>query len=87
SMTLPAARELADFGIRVVTIAPGLFQTPMMAHIPESAQAELQHTTLFPKRLGQAQEYAQCVLNIIQNAMYNGCTIRLDGGVRLDRGK
>ncbi|MFA6036823.1 MAG: SDR family NAD(P)-dependent oxidoreductase [Legionellales bacterium] len=87
SMTLPAAREFADFGIRVVTIAPGLFQTPMMANIPEAAQEKLQQATLFPKRLGHAQEYANCVLHIIQNSMYNGCTIRLDGGVRLNRGK
>lgn len=87
SMTLPAARELADYGIRVVTIAPGLFQTPMMTNIPTAAQEKLKHETLFPKRLGDAHEYAQCVLSIIQNPMYNGCTIRLDGGVRLDRGK
>lgn len=87
SMTLPAARELADYGIRVVTIAPGLFHTPMMAHIPQSAQEQLIQDTLFPKRLGHAKEYAQCVLNIIENPMYNGCTIRLDGGVRLEKGK
>ncbi len=87
SMTLPAAREFADFGIRVVCIAPGLFQTPMMAHLPEAAQEKLKQETLFPKRLGEANEYAQCVLDIIQNPMYNGCTLRLDGGVRLNRGK
>ncbi|HLF67202.1 MAG TPA: SDR family NAD(P)-dependent oxidoreductase [Gammaproteobacteria bacterium] len=83
SMTLPAARELSQFGIRVVTIAPGLFQTPMMAGMPEAAQESLQQATLFPKRLGRAEEYAQCVRSIIENPLYNGCTIRLDGGVRL----
>lgn len=87
SMTLPAAREFANFGIRVVTIAPGLFQTPMMDNIPEAAQEKLKQATIFPKRLGHSQEYALCVLNIIQNSMYNGCTIRLDGGLRLDKGK
>jgi NAD(P)-dependent dehydrogenase (short-subunit alcohol dehydrogenase family) len=87
SMTLPAAREFADFGIRIVCIAPGLFQTPMLEQLPEAAQEKLKQETLFPKRLGQAKEYAQCVLDIIQNPMYNGCTIRLDGGVRLNRGK
>jgi NAD(P)-dependent dehydrogenase (short-subunit alcohol dehydrogenase family) len=87
SMTLPAAREFADFGIRVVAIAPGLFQTPMMENIPDAAQEKLKQSTLFPKRLGHAQEYANCVLTIINNPMYNGCTLRLDGGVRLNRGK
>jgi NAD(P)-dependent dehydrogenase (short-subunit alcohol dehydrogenase family) len=87
SMTLPAARELADYGIRVVTIAPGLFQTPMMDDVPEATKESLKQATLFPKRLGQAQEYASCVLSIINNSMYNGVTIRLDGGVRLNRGK
>lgn len=87
SMTLPAARELSDLGIRVVAIAPGLFHTPMMESIPQAAKEQLQQATLFPKRLGKAAEFAQCVFNIIQNSMYNGCVIRLDGGVRLARGK
>ncbi len=82
-MTLPAAREFAQFGIRVVAIAPGLFQTPMMENVPEKAQEKLKQSTLFPKRLGQAEEFAHSVLDIINNPMYNGCTLRLDGGVRL----
>lgn len=86
SMTLPAARELARFGIRVVAIAPGLFQTPMMTGIPETAQENLKQSTLFPPRLGKPEEFAACVLSIIQNPMYNGCTLRLDGGVRLAKG-
>lgn len=83
SLTLPAARELSRFGIRVVTIAPGLFETPMMTELSDSVVQHLQAHVQFPTRLGTADEYAQMVLSIIDNAMLNGCTIRLDGAVRL----
>lgn len=82
-MTLPAAREFARFGIRVVTIAPGLFETPMMGGLNEKAAAQLQASVVYPTRLGKASEYAQMALSIIDNPMLNGCTIRLDGAVRL----
>lgn len=82
-MTLPAARELARFGIRVVTIAPGLFETPMMGGLNEKAQAQLEASVVYPHRLGKPAEYARMVLSIIDNPMLNGCTLRLDGGVRL----
>lgn len=82
-MTLPAARELARFGIRVVTIAPGLFETPMMGGLNEKAAAQLQASVVYPTRLGKADEFAQMALSIIDNPMLNGCTIRLDGAVRL----
>jgi NAD(P)-dependent dehydrogenase (short-subunit alcohol dehydrogenase family) len=83
SMTLPAARELARFGVRVVTIAPGLFATPMMAGLPPDAQAALAASIPFPSRLGDPAEYAALALHIAENAMLNGETIRLDGAVRL----
>lgn len=82
-MTLPAARELARFGIRVVTIAPGLIETPMLMNMPKEVQDSLIATTLFPKRLGKAAEYAKLALHVCENAMINGETIRLDGAVRL----
>jgi len=82
-MTLPAARELARFGIRVVTIAPGLIGTPMLTGMPKDVQDSLIATTIFPKRLGLPEEYAKLALHIIDNAMINGETIRLDGAVRL----
>jgi NAD(P)-dependent dehydrogenase (short-subunit alcohol dehydrogenase family) len=82
-LTLPAARELARFGIRVVTIAPGLFQTPMMASLPADAQASLAASVPYPPRLGVPSEYAALVLHIIANRMLNGETIRLDGAIRL----
>ena len=82
-LTLPAARELAGFGVRVVTIAPGLFMTPMMEGLPEKVQQSLAESTPFPKRLGTAAEYAQLVGDIYRNNMLNGCVIRLDGAVRL----
>jgi len=82
-MTLPAARELARFGVRVVTIAPGLIGTPMLLSMPQEVQDSLIATTLFPKRLGLPAEYAKLALHIIDNAMINGETIRLDGAVRL----
>ena len=82
-MTLPAARELATHGIRVNTIAPGLFSTPMLSGMSEEVQQSLIATTLFPKRLGTSKEYGSLVKSIISNVMLNGETIRLDGSVRL----
>ncbi len=83
SMTLPAARELARFGVRVMTIAPGLFATPMMAGLPPEAQASLAASGPFPSRLGDPTEYAALALHIAENVMLNGETIRLDGAIRL----
>lgn len=83
SMTLPAARELAASAIRVVTIAPGLFETPMMAGLPEGAVESLRAGTLHPQRLGRPADYAQTVRQIIENPMLNGEVIRLDGAIRL----
>ena len=82
-MTLPIARELARFGIRVVTIAPGLFETPMMAGLPKEVQESLGKTVPFPARLGRPAEYAQLVQSIVENPMLNGETIRLDGALRM----
>lgn len=83
SMTLPIARELARFGIRVVTIAPGIFDTPMLAGLPEAARESLAKQVPFPPRLGQSAEYAALVKHIIENEMLNGEVIRLDGGIRM----
>lgn len=82
-MTLPIARELARSGIRVVTIAPGLFMTPMMQSLPADVQDALGKSTPFPSRLGQPEEFAALAEHVIQNVMLNGETIRLDGAVRL----
>lgn len=82
-MTLPAARELAQFGIRVMTIAPGIMETPMMKGMPQNVQDSLAAMIPFPKRLGQAHEYAKLVLHIIDNAYLNGAVIRLDGAIRM----
>ena len=82
-MTLPIARDLAGFGIRVMTIAPGLLLTPMMMQLPQAAQDALGKMTPFPSRLGKPEEYALLVESIINNPMLNGETIRLDGAVRL----
>ena len=82
-LTLPAARELARSGIRVVTIAPGLMETPMLAGLPPAAHAALTQLPLFPQRLGAAADYARLVLAIAGNPMLNGETIRLDGALRL----
>lgn len=82
-MTLPIARELARLGIRVVTIAPGLFLTPMMASLPIEVQESLGRSTPFPQRLGRPDEYAALVQHVVENEMLNGETIRLDGAVRL----
>jgi 3-hydroxyacyl-CoA dehydrogenase/3-hydroxy-2-methylbutyryl-CoA dehydrogenase len=83
SMTLPLARELARHGIRVVTIAPGIFNTPLFAGLPAEAVASLGEQVPFPKRLGQPGEYAALVQHIIENNMLNGSTIRLDGAIRM----
>lgn len=83
AMTLPIARELADHGIRVMTIAPGLIETPMFAGLPEPAQQALAQMTPFPKRLGKPSEYAFLVESIIRNTMLNGEVIRFDGGIRM----
>ena len=83
AMTLPAARELADSGIRVVAIAPGLIETPMLTSLPDAAQQQLLDSTIFPKRLGKAEEYSKLVAHVIDNRLINGEVIRLDGGVRL----
>ena len=82
-MTLPMARELAAFGIRVLTIAPGLFLTPMMASLPAEAQESLGRQVPFPPRLGHPPEYASLVREVIENRMLNGETIRLDGAIRM----
>lgn len=82
-MTLPIAREMARFGVRVMTIAPGLFETPMMAVIPEAARESLGKQVPFPSRLGRPAEFAAMVKHIIENPMLNGEVIRLDGAIRM----
>ncbi len=86
SMTLPSARELARFGIRVVAIAPGVFETPMLRGLPQPAQESLERATPFPSRLGTAEEYADFVMSILRNKMLNGEVVRLDGALRLAHG-
>jgi NAD(P)-dependent dehydrogenase (short-subunit alcohol dehydrogenase family) len=83
SLTLPAARELAQLGVRVNAIAPGLFLTPLLQGLPETAQESLRASVPFPKRLGQPEEFARLVLHIIENVMLNGEVIRLDGALRM----
>jgi 3-hydroxyacyl-CoA dehydrogenase / 3-hydroxy-2-methylbutyryl-CoA dehydrogenase len=82
-MTLPAARDMASRGIRVVTIAPGLFDTPLLAALPEDARTALGAGIPFPSRLGRPEEYAKLVEQIVANPMLNGETIRLDGALRM----
>lgn len=82
-MTLPIAREMARHGIRVLTIAPGLFETPMMAELPEEARESLGKMVPFPPRLGRPDEYARLAKDIVENSMLNGTTIRLDGAIRM----
>jgi len=82
-MTLPIARDLASFGIRVCTIAPGTFDTPMLAQLPENARKALGAQIPFPSRLGRPSEYAALARHIVENAMLNGETIRLDGALRM----
>lgn len=83
SLTLPLAREFARHGIRVMTIAPGLFETPMMAGLPQKARLSLGQQVPFPSRLGHPDEYAVLAQHIIENSMLNGEVIRLDGAIRM----
>lgn len=83
AMTLPIARELARYGIRVCTIAPGIMETPMLAGLPEAAQASLGQQVPYPQRLGRPDEYASLVMSIVDNGYLNGETIRLDGAIRM----
>lgn len=83
SLMLPAAREFSKFGIRVLTIAPGIISTPMMAKMPEKVQESLAEQMLFPKRLGEADEYAKLAQHIIENKYLNATVIRLDAGIRM----
>jgi NAD(P)-dependent dehydrogenase (short-subunit alcohol dehydrogenase family) len=83
SLTLPVARELARIGIRVMTIAPGIFDTPMLAAMPEAVRESLGHQVPFPSRLGRPSEYAALVRHIFENEMLNGEVIRLDGAIRM----
>lgn len=83
AMTLPAARELARFGIRVMCIAPGIFETPLMDNLSEEVKLSLGQQTPFPSRLGQPSEFAALVQHILENQMLNGETIRLDGAIRM----
>ena len=82
-LTLPAARELARYGISVAAIAPGVFATPMLAGLPEAAQTSLAAGVPFPQRLGRPEEYAALALHICRNTMINGEVIRLDGALRM----
>jgi NAD(P)-dependent dehydrogenase (short-subunit alcohol dehydrogenase family) len=83
SMTLPIARELARFGIRVMTLAPGIFKTPLLAELPPEAQQSLGAAIPFPSRLGEPAEYAALVGSVLENAYLNGEVIRIDGAIRL----
>jgi 3-hydroxyacyl-CoA dehydrogenase/3-hydroxy-2-methylbutyryl-CoA dehydrogenase len=82
-MTLPIARDLAEQGIRVMTIAPGIFETPLLGTLPEPVRASLARQVPFPSRLGQPDEYAALACHIVTNVMLNGETIRLDGAIRM----
>lgn len=83
SMTLPAARELAQYGIRVNTVAPGLIATPLLLNMPQAVQDSLAATVPFPKRLGRPEEFASLIIHIIENSLINGEVIRLDGALRM----
>lgn len=83
SMTLPAARELAQFGIRVLTLAPGLFRTPLMEELPDEVQSSLAASIPFPSRLGKSEEFAALAVHCAENNFVNGEVIRIDGGLRL----
>ena len=83
-MTLPMAREFTRFGIRVMTIAPGVFHTPMVDTMPEEVQQALADSVPFPKRLGKTEEFASLCRTIVENAYFNGSAIRLDGAIRLE---
>jgi len=83
AMTLPMARDLAQFGIRVCTIAPGIFLTPLLAELPQPVQDSLAASIPFPKRLGKPEEFAQLAASIVENMALNGETIRIDGALRM----
>jgi len=83
SMTLPIARELGRVGIRVVSIAPGVFETPMMEVAPDKVRQSLLDETAFPKRFGDPAEFASAVQHVMENPMFNGCTLRIDAGLRM----
>jgi NAD(P)-dependent dehydrogenase (short-subunit alcohol dehydrogenase family) len=83
AMTLPIARELARYGVRVLTIAPGIMETPMLAGLPQPAQDSLGQQVPYPQRLGRPDEYARLVMAIVENGYLNGETIRLDGAIRM----
>ena len=82
-MTLPIARDLMSEGIRVNTILPGLFETPLLASLPEHVRAALAASVPFPKRLGQPAEYASLAMQMIENGYFNGESVRLDGAIRM----
>src|SRR5262249_35656442 len=82
-LTLPAARELARFGIRVLAMAPGLIATPMMLNLPEPVQKSLAESVPFPQRLGHAHDVSRLLLHMIENVLLNGEVVRLDGAIRL----
>ena len=83
ALTMPAAREFAQFGIRVLAIAPGIFRTPMLQSLPQEAQDSLGVSVPFPKRLGEPSEFAELVLHMVRNRYFNGEVVRLDGGLRM----
>ena len=83
ALTMPAAREFAQFGVRVMAIAPGIFHTPMLSSLPEDAQKSLGASVPFPQRLGRPEEYADLALSIVQNGYLNGEVIRIDGALRM----
>jgi NAD(P)-dependent dehydrogenase (short-subunit alcohol dehydrogenase family) len=82
-LALPAARELARFGIRVLTIAPGIFLTPMLKILPDEALESLGRSVPFPPRLGEPEEFAKLALHMIDNDMLNGEVVRIDGSIRM----
>jgi NAD(P)-dependent dehydrogenase (short-subunit alcohol dehydrogenase family) len=86
SMTLPGARDLAPFGVRVCAIAPGTFDTPLLGALPEDAREELRRVVPFPARFGRPEEFAALVAHIVENEMLNGEVIRLDGALRMPPG-
>jgi NAD(P)-dependent dehydrogenase (short-subunit alcohol dehydrogenase family) len=83
ALTLPAARELGRFGIRVVSIAPGMFDTPMMAGVAAETRRSLEQQVPFPSRLGRPEEFAALVRHVLENPLLNGTVLRLDGGLRM----
>lgn len=83
ALTMPAARELARYGVRVLAIAPGYIDTPLMKSLPDKVRDGLRAGTLFPRRFGEADEYAKLVMHMVDNVMLNGECVRLDGGVRM----